>query len=105
MPHAHTRTASVESDFGSFVSVPSAEDPLHHPLSATDGDGVGSFGSLQSFGFFDRFGEEARAATAKNKAGVLDELLQHQDDPLYFLQDVDGACSFCLSFVCRSACI
>lgn len=81
--HSHSRTASVDSDFGSFISVPSTEDPLHQ-ISSTS---VSSpFSPLQNFEFFDRFTEEAKAATEKNKKGLLDELLHHEEDPLYFLR-------------------
>ena len=82
--HSHSRTSSVDSDFGSFVSVPSTEDPLH-PGSSADFEQT-SFSPLQNFEFFDRFAEEAKAATQKNQKGVLDELLKHEDDPLYFLR-------------------
>ncbi|KIP02592.1 hypothetical protein PHLGIDRAFT_122314, partial [Phlebiopsis gigantea 11061_1 CR5-6] len=76
----HSRTASVDSDFGSFVSVPSAEDPLRQ--AGPDSP----FAPLQKGDFFDQFAEEATAATARNKHGVLDELLNHENDPLYFLR-------------------
>jgi hypothetical protein len=79
---SHSRTSSVDSDFGSFVSVPSTEDPLY---SLASDSGHTTFTPLQNFDFFDRFTEEAKAATKKNQKVVLDELLQHQDDPLYFL--------------------
>lgn len=79
----HSRTSSVDSDFGSFVSVPSTEDPLHQ--QASDIAQI-SFSPLHNFEFFDRFTEEAKAATEKNKKVVLNELLHHQDDPLYFLR-------------------
>ncbi|GJE96157.1 TLD-domain-containing protein [Phanerochaete sordida] len=78
----HSRASSTDSEFGSFVSVPSAEDPLHQLGS----DAPQLFSPVQNFGFFDRFTEEAKAATEKNKKGVLDELLKHEDDPLYFLR-------------------
>ena len=64
------------------MSVPSTEDPLHQVASSTI---QSPFSPLQNFEFFDRFAEEAKAATEKNKSLVLDELLQHEDDPLYFL--------------------
>lgn len=85
---SHNRTASIDSDFGSFVSVPSAEDPLHQ-LSESGGE---AFPPLQNFDFFDRFTEEAKAATEKNKQGVLEELLRHEEDPLYFLQSGTSPC-------------
>ncbi|KAH9957274.1 hypothetical protein BGW80DRAFT_216051 [Lactifluus volemus] len=79
---ATSTTSSTDSDFGAFVSVPSSEDPLarspsndptpltlpvRHPLNA-------------NADFF----AEARAATARNQQGLLAELLQHQDDPMYW---------------------
>lgn len=81
----HSRTASVDSDFGAFVSVSSTEDPLS-PQLGEDGSS-GPFSPLQNLEFFDRFAEDARAATERNKKGVLNELLEHEDDPLYFLHD------------------
>ena len=80
---SHSRTSSVDSDFGSFVSVPSAEDPLHQVTSVSV---QSPFTPLQNFEFFGNFTEEAKAATAKNQQGVLDELLNHEADPLYFLR-------------------
>lgn len=44
------------------------------------------FSPLQNFEFFDKFAEGAKAATEKNKKGFLEELLRHEDDPLYFLR-------------------
>ncbi|EKM48990.1 uncharacterized protein PHACADRAFT_189009 [Phanerochaete carnosa HHB-10118-sp] len=84
----HSRTSSTDSEFGSFVSVPSTEDPLHQLGS----DAGQPFSPVRNFEFFDRFAEEAKAATERNKKGVLDELLQHEDDPLYFLRS--GAQTF-----------
>lgn len=86
----HSRTTSTDSDFGSFVSVPSQEDPLSQFVSASDPDSV-PFTPLQNFDFF----EDAKSAQEKNKKGVLDELLNHDADPLYFLRS--GAWSY---FVC-----
>jgi TLD len=77
-----TPSSATDSEFGAFVSVPASEDPLaqspsseaiplgtpaRHPLSA-------------SADFF----AEARAATARNQLGVLEELLNHEDDPMYW---------------------
>ncbi|KAJ3526519.1 hypothetical protein NM688_g8252 [Phlebia brevispora] len=75
----HSRTSSTDSEFGSFVSVPSQEDPLSQFVSASDSV---PFTPLQNFEFF----EGAKAAQDKNKQGVLDELLNHEADPLYFLR-------------------
>ena len=82
-PTRHSRTGSTDSEFGAFVSVPTTEDPLSPP--AGDEATKVQFSPLQNTGFFDRFTEDAKAATERNKKGVLDELLEHEDDPLYFL--------------------
>ena len=79
---AHSRTSSTDSEFGSFVSVPSAEDPLHQAAS----DIGQPFSPIQNFEFFDQFTENAKAATERNKMGVLDELLQNEMDPASFLR-------------------
>ncbi|KAH9900706.1 hypothetical protein C8Q73DRAFT_606335, partial [Cubamyces lactineus] len=82
-PARHVRTESTESDFGAFVSVSASEDPL----KLGDEDGKPAFSPLQQTqGFFGKFGEDARAASEKKRREVLDELLQHEDDPLYWLQ-------------------
>jgi len=36
-------------------------------------------------GFFDRFTEEAKHRAGKNERRVLNELLEHEDDPLYWI--------------------
>ncbi|KDQ50806.1 hypothetical protein JAAARDRAFT_62966 [Jaapia argillacea MUCL 33604] len=78
----HSRTpSSSHSDFGSFVAVPATEDPLGGVAGAAM-----PFTPIQNVHFFDRFGEDAKAATEKNKKGLLDELLNHEDDPLYWLK-------------------
>ena len=38
-----------------------------------------------SLDYFGQFTTSARAASERNRKGVLDELLAHQDDPMYFL--------------------
>ena len=87
LPSRHSRTASADSDFGAFVSISSTEDPLSPPVQGSSSGAP--FSPLQNLEFFDRFAEEAKAATERNKKGVLDELLEHEDDPLYFLQTPD----------------
>ncbi|THH17027.1 hypothetical protein EW146_g3712 [Bondarzewia mesenterica] len=80
---SHARTfSSTSCDFGSFVSVPAAEHPLQ-PSAASSGTAQPL--TPLSSDFFDKFTEDARIATEKNKQGYLAELLEHQDDPLYFL--------------------
>ena len=83
----HARQESTDSEFGAFVSVPAAEDPLR----LVDGPDLGPYSSQQTYEFFDRFTEDAKAASEKRRSQVLDELLQHEDDPLYWLQ---GTSSF-----------
>ena len=78
----HARQESTDSEFGAFVSVPAAEDPLR----LVDGPDLGPYNSQQTYEFFDKFTEDAKAASEKRRSQVLDELLQHEDDPLYWLQ-------------------
>ncbi len=77
-PARHARIESMEDDFGAFVSVPATEDPLRVTEPAP-------FTPLQNYEFFDRFTEDAKAASERRRKEVLDEL-QHEDDPLYWLQ-------------------
>lgn len=96
-PHHSRRGPSTGSsdDFGAFVSVPAAEDPL--AAFALDSpavdphtfDGAAGSSKRRSAGldFFDKFSRDAKAASERNKKGVLDELLQHEDDPLYWLKN------------------
>lgn len=81
-PARHMRTESTDSDFGAFVSVPAAEDPLHPGEEAADP----VFSLPQNQVFFDRFTEDAKAASERNRREVLDELLQHENDPLSWMQ-------------------
>ncbi|KAI0328827.1 hypothetical protein GY45DRAFT_1222347, partial [Cubamyces sp. BRFM 1775] len=82
-PARHVRTESTDSDFGAFVSVSASEDPL----KLGDEDGKPAFSPLQQTqGFFGKFGEDAKVASDRKRREVLDELLQHEDDPLYWLQ-------------------
>ena len=85
----HARTESTESDFGAFVSVPAAEDPL----GSGSGPEPAPFTPLQNYEFFDKFAEDAKAASEKKRREVLDELLQHEDDPLYWLQGASSSTS------------
>ncbi|KAH9852853.1 hypothetical protein C2E23DRAFT_700424, partial [Lenzites betulinus] len=90
-PTRHVRTESSESDFGAFVSVSSAEDPLHLGEDAMSD----TFALPQNQEFFDRFTEDAKVASERKRREVLDELLHHEEDPLYWLKgtgdlDVSG---------------
>jgi hypothetical protein len=74
--------SSTESDFGAFVSVPPSEDPLAPPLSRSEPSGPPppTARRRSSGDFF----AEAKAATARNQQGLLVELLEHEDDPMYW---------------------
>ncbi|TRM61207.1 hypothetical protein BD626DRAFT_83726 [Schizophyllum amplum] len=101
--------AVSDSDFGSFVSVSANEDPLSFMSSSANvlpPPMQPSFAPLTpqptrtptmpasskpnhtranpSLDFFDAFGREAKEASERNKRQVLDELLLHEEDPLYF---------------------
>jgi len=89
----HEHPTSPDSEFGSFVSVPASEDPLASFPSL--GDMSSPSGPSQSpsrprhthnvsLDFFDKFGREAKE---RDRRGYLDELLLHEDDPLYWLKD------------------
>ncbi|KAF9782422.1 TLD-domain-containing protein [Thelephora terrestris] len=73
------RCSTSSNEFGSFVSVPATEDPLHARQKAW-------FPPMNGLQFFDQFTDHATKSNAQ-KSQVLDELLQHQDDPLYWVND------------------
>ncbi|KAH7924100.1 hypothetical protein BV22DRAFT_1035518 [Leucogyrophana mollusca] len=109
-PHQHRTHGSADSEFGSFVSVPPTQDPLsfsfpsseqqvtetrYYESNATSTPASGgSAGTHRSGGansnttldYFDQFTSTAKTSSERNKRGVLDELLQHEDDPLYWVQ-------------------
>ena len=75
--------SSTESDFGAFVSVPPSEDPLallHSFKSEPSSPPPQTARRRLSADFF----AEAKAATARNQQGLLVELLEHEDDPMYW---------------------
>lgn len=71
------------SSHPAFVSVSTMDDPL---ALATSSPSVEENSTLS---FFEQFGEEAKAAVSRKKHGVLDELLEHQDDPLFWVGTKD----------------
>ncbi|KIM66453.1 hypothetical protein SCLCIDRAFT_110314 [Scleroderma citrinum Foug A] len=93
----HTDSSSSDSDFGPFVSVPPSQDPLAASGSATPTVASTTQGPVTnlvvgttktgntSLDYFGHFTTSARAAAERSRKGVLDELLEHQDDPMYFL--------------------
>lgn len=89
-----------DSEFGSFVSVSAMDDPLASldfelppPIQATAQQDPQPDDHAQnpSLSFFGKFGHDAKIAAEKNRRGVLDELLLHEDDPLYWLRDGAGS--------------
>ncbi|KAJ8488106.1 hypothetical protein ONZ45_g14081 [Pleurotus djamor] len=92
------RNTSIGSadDFGAFVSVSASEDPLasFDPLgdegvttSSTTSTTRSTRRTSTSLSFFDKFAHDAKLASERKQKGVLDELLLHEDDPLYWLKD------------------
>ncbi|KAI6030112.1 TLD-domain-containing protein [Pisolithus marmoratus] len=102
--HRRTRTeSSTDSDFGPFVSVPPYQDPLASSpgmtpmalpgVDASPVPGLAETSQIPLAGnarnvtldYFGQFTTTAKVASERNRKGVLEELLEHQDDPLYFL--------------------
>ena len=106
---SHRRVASdssQQSDFGAFVTVSAFDDPLSadiiedaglqapmvatpttatpttttHPKDAQDT-------KPSSLSFFDQFAQDAKQRSTSRRSVVLEELLKHEDDPLYFLKE------------------
>ncbi|KAG1840626.1 TLD-domain-containing protein [Suillus subluteus] len=84
------RAPSVDSDFGAFVSVPATQDPLSFDFPVIEPVALKSRGPVitgnASLHYFDQFTSSAKTASEQNRRVVLDELLEHEDDPLYFLR-------------------
>ncbi|KAJ7630111.1 TLD-domain-containing protein [Mycena polygramma] len=91
---------SPDSEFGSFVSVPAEQDPLslltpgldltspmQPEVSTRPGHGRNS-----SQTFFAEFSKSAKDRT-QTQRGLLDELLMHEDDPLYWIKDQSASAS------------
>ena len=78
----HAKQPSSDSDFGAFVSVEPAEDPLLADFEFDDKHPV-----LKPTTFFDKFAQDAKRKVEEKRRSVLDELLMHEDDPMYWLKD------------------
>ncbi|KAF7369793.1 Zn(2)-C6 fungal-type domain-containing protein [Mycena venus] len=89
---------SPDSEFGSFVSVPAAQDPLSLMTPGLDLDtpmqpeGRPGQPRNPSQTFFEEFSKSAKDRT-ETKRGLLDELLMHEDDPLYWIKDQSASTS------------
>ncbi|KAI0776526.1 hypothetical protein BD413DRAFT_610150 [Trametes elegans] len=55
------------------------QNPLHLAADFTDD-------AFNNQGFFDKFTADAKVASERKRREVLDELFQHEEDPLYWLQ-------------------
>ncbi|KAG6877289.1 hypothetical protein C0993_008846 [Termitomyces sp. T159_Od127] len=85
-------TSESDSEFGAFVSVPASEDPLALDFGSPEQRSPPVINrnlaaNNSSLIFFDKFAQDAKVASDRNKQGVLDELLKHEDEPLYWLKD------------------
>ncbi|KAG6889446.1 hypothetical protein C0992_005166 [Termitomyces sp. T32_za158] len=85
-------TSESDSEFGAFVSVPASEDPLALDSCLPEQRGPTFINRnltahSPTLTFFDKFAQDAKVASDRNKQGVLDELLKHEDEPLYWLKD------------------
>ncbi|KAH9023650.1 TLD-domain-containing protein [Lactarius hengduanensis] len=77
--------SSTESDFGAFVSVPPSDDPLAQLSSTTEPSSTSAVPPPRRLSAtITDFFTEAKAATARNQQGFLVELLEHEDDPMYW---------------------
>ena len=93
----------VESDQTLLVPVSPAADPLSDPSSSSgtllSGGRPNLSGNVpqhrpaphtSSLAFFNTFTNEAKRASELNRKGYLDELLLHEDDPLYWVNEEPG---------------
>ena len=106
---SHRRVASdssQQSDFGAFVTVSAFDDPLaadiiedaglQAPMAATPTTATPTTTTYpkdvqdtkpSSLSFFDQFAQDAKQRSTSRRSVVLEELLKHEDDPLYFLKE------------------
>lgn len=89
-PKATPPLMTPDSEFGAFVSVPASHHPLapqaSSPTSSNDSPRKSyqkSHGRNISMDFFDKFTQGAKTATTERNRGLLDEILAHEDDPLF----------------------
>lgn len=83
-PMQSRRFSTSSNEFGSFVSVSATEDPLY----ASPQPMFPSIPPQNGLQFFDQFTDHAAKSNAQ-KRQVLDELLLHQDDPLYWVNELN----------------
>jgi hypothetical protein len=69
------------SDSLLLIPVPTASDPLRSSVSPVRES------RSHSLDFFEKFVDGAKLASERSKKLLLDELLEHEDDPLYFLTE------------------
>lgn len=79
----HSRHFSTSSgEFGTFVSVPATDDPLY----ADQEMAFSQTSPTRGLVFFDQFTDNATKSNAQ-KRQVLDEILLHEDNPLYWANE------------------
>ncbi len=81
--------SSADSEFGSFVSVSAADDPLQPSVGEKNDAGRGDgqlidfkTEPLHSTSYFGKFAEEAKERTRRNERRVMDDLRGDEEDPL-----------------------
>lgn len=90
--------ASSDSEFGSFVSVTAFDHPLRSPISpARTSQPYSSSGNSprdveKSADFFSQFTGEAKERVEVSGRKVLNELLDHDNDPLHPVSGFDTGC-------------
>jgi hypothetical protein len=78
-PALHPRQDSSDSLL--LIPVPTASDPLTRSVPPIPES------RSHSLEFFGKFVDEAKLASERSKKLFVDEILEHEDDPLYFLTD------------------
>lgn len=97
LPRRPSLSTSSETSFGSFIS---ATD--HHPLGSPStsslrgsptisrtqhGEASSMHSAFDGRGLFEKFGEEAKMRSKDNEQRVLGEIIEHEDDPLQWLEN------------------
>ncbi|KAJ7054693.1 TLD-domain-containing protein [Mycena amicta] len=79
-----TMAASPDSEFGSFVSVSATQDPLSSSLAGFDPfTPIEAESGPSSVSVFEKTVKDR----AETNRGLLDELLMHEDEPMYWLNE------------------
>jgi len=83
--------ASETASLNTMDSAHEAAEPSPHASASSRSTSRSrnppSKASNSTLSFFDQFAQDAKERSSKTRSLVLDELLLHEDDPLYFLKD------------------